>query len=868
MGIMGADNAWWLDVLENGPASAYGNFFDIDWEPINPDVRGKVLLPLLGEHYGVVLHRGELRLEFDAAKGEFSLLYYEHRLPVDPSTYPVIVGYRADILSAALGELQDHFIELQSLLTAFGRLPSRLDGDPARMGERQRDKEVHKRQLVTLCNACPDIAHHIAENLAEFNGRPNDPASFDLLHGLIRQQGYRLAYWRNASDEINYRRFFDINDLAALRMEEAAVFEATHRFILDLVAQGKVDGMRIDHPDGLYDPGRYFATLQERVQGRPLQPDEPPPLYLVIEKILADHEHLPEGWPIHGGTGYPFANQTNALFVDAAAERRMTRIYHDFLGGEIDFDALIYRSKKLIMDTALAGELNVLANRLARIAAAHRDTCDYTLNGLRDALAKIVASFPIYRTYVSAAGPSPDDRHHIEWAVAVAKKRSPAADASIFDFILSVLTTDIAQGANAEYADSVFGFAMKFQQYTAPVMAKGLEDTSFYRYHRLVSLNDVGGEPGRFGISPAAWHAATRIRAQRRPHNMLASSTHDSKRSEDVRARINVLSEMPAAWKLMVKHWSRINRARKRKIDDRPAPSANDEYLLYQTLIGTWPSGAPGAIDLDAYRSRILTYMTKAVREAKEHTSWVNINSDYESALTEFITPLLSSTENNLFLADFIPNASRIARFGLFNSLSQTLLKLASPGVPDIYQGCELWQFHLVDPDNRQPVDYAKRSAMLAELVQQFSGPPASWAAALASMTANMENDNLKQYLTWRTLQLRRRWPELFSAGSYQPLLATGTAAGHVCAFARHHGALTAIVAVPRLLTKLADVTAGGYAAMQWEDTAVPLPKSGTAWLDVFSGATFDSGPEMLQASELFAHFPVALLVNSADMQE
>lgn len=864
MGVMGADNAWWMEVLENGPASAYGAYFDIDWDPLNPDLKGKVLLPLLGDHYGVVLNRGELRLDFDSARGEFSLFYYQHRLPIDPSSYPSIIGFRSDRLSAALGEHQDRYIELQSLLTAFSRLPSRLESDASRRTERQRDKDVHKRQLAALCAACPDIAHHVDENLREFNGRPNDPSSFDLLHELIKLQGYRLAYWRIASDEINYRRFFDINDLAALRMEEPAVFDATHRLVLDLVAQGKVDGLRIDHPDGLYDPGQYFKQLQERALGRPLAPGEPLPLYLVIEKILADHERMPDDWPIHGATGYRFANLANSLFVDSAAERRMTRIYHSFIGDDIDLDELVYDAKQLIMDTALAGELNVLANRLARIAAASRNTCDFTLNGLRDALTEVVASFPVYRTYVSAAGLSADDRRHIEWAVAVAKKRSPAADPSIFDFIRNVLTAEIAQGRNETFVASVLNFAMKFQQFSSPVMAKGLEDTSFYRYHRLASLNDVGGEPSRFGISVAAYHSATRARAQRWPHNMLATSTHDSKRAEDVRARIDVLSELPALWKLMLKRWSRINRAKKRKIDGMSAPSANDEYLLYQTLIGTWPPGDPAAVDLEAYRPRIEAYMVKAVREAKEHSSWVNVNSDYESALADFIAALLAPGDKNLFLPDFIPSAQRMAHYGLFNSLAQTLLKLTSPGVPDIYQGCELWQFNLVDPDNRHPVDFVRRSAMLDALSRQFAGAPATWPAALASLTDVLEDDRVKLYLIWRTLQLRQRWPALFRDGSYQPLPAQGTAANHVCAFARKLGDQSVIVVVPRLLAKLfAGATSLPDDASRWQDTAVPLPDTSTEWFDVLSGQRVEPVADALPVARLFAHFPVALLANS-----
>jgi (1->4)-alpha-D-glucan 1-alpha-D-glucosylmutase len=858
MGVMGADNAWWLDVLENGPAAAHSGFFDIDWDPLNPDLKGKVLLPVLGDHYGAVLKRGELKLAFDAERGEFSVFYYQHRLPVDPATYPRVVGRRLDRLAAALGNDDERLVELESLLAAFARLPDRLAAAPALVAERQRDKEVHKRHLAALCAACADIAHHVDTSIAEFNGQPGDPASFDPLHELLQAQGYRLAFWRVASDEINYRRFFDINDLAALRMEEPAVFEATHRFVLELVARGMVDGLRIDHPDGLYDPGEYFARLQERAGGRPLAAGDPLPLYLVIEKILADHEQLPTDWPIHGATGYRFANLANNLFVDPAAARRMTRIHDDFIGAPQDFDALVHRAKHLIMDTALASELNVLAHRLARIAALDRDTCDFTLNGLRDALAEVVASFPVYRSYVVADGLSPDDRRHIEWAVAVARKRSRAADTSIFEFLQGVLTTDIAQGRGEAYRAAVLSCAMKFQQFSSPVMAKGLEDTTFYRHHRLASLNDVGGEPRRFGISVAAYHAATRARALRWPHNLLATSTHDSKRSEDVRARIDVLSEMPAVWKLMLKRWARLNRAKKREIDGRPAPTASDECLIYQTLLGTWP--LTESFDLDAYRCRIEAYMLKAVREAKEHSSWVNANADYEGALSDFVAALLAPGDGNLFLADFAPLARRIARHGLFNSLALVALKLAAPGVPDIYQGCELWQFNLVDPDNRRPVDFALRRDLLAA-VRELAAEP----QALRALLDDPADGRLKLYVTWRLLNLRAQHPEIFRDGDYLPLTVKGAAAAHVCAFARLHGSRAAIAVVPRLTAKLLGAREGPpLGAAVWGDTQIELPVglARRRWVEALAGRRHDPGPS-LALGALFSDLPLALLTDA-----
>ncbi|MEI6413272.1 MAG: malto-oligosyltrehalose synthase [Pseudomonadota bacterium] len=861
MGVMGADNAWWLDVLENGQASVYATYFDIDWEPLNPALRGKVLLPLLGDHYGTVLERGEIKLHFDLVRGEFSLYYYQHRLPVDPSEYPRLLTQDLASLVAKRDARHEPLQRLQSLVTAFGHLPRRNDTDADKIAERHRDKEIFKRQLAELCQSSPEMAGFVADTLVLFNGQPGDAESFDRLHALIKAQAYRLAYWQVASDEINYRRFFDINDLAALRMENDAVFEDTHRFVLDLIAQGKVQGLRIDHPDGLYDPGRYFQRLQSRA-GQPgceIQPH----LYLVVEKIMADHEQLPADWPIHGATGYRFANLVNNLFVDGSAEKNMTRLYENFIGGPVNFNELVYQSKKLIMRSALAGELNVLANRLARIAAANRHTCDFTLNNLRSALAEVVACFPVYRSYIAEGRLSTDDLRHIEWAVAVAKKRSSAVDVGIFDFVRSVLTLQIVEGKSQSYRDQVCAFTMKFQQYTAPVMAKGLEDTAFYRYHRLVSLNDVGADPRRFGTSVPAFHAATSKRAERWPHNLLATSTHDSKRAEDTRARINVLSEIPAAWRLSLRRWSRLNRSKKRLLDGEPAPSPNDEYLLYQTLIGTWPLGDIDAAGLAVYRDRIVQYMVKAAREAKVYTSWINVNADYEAALAGFVQAVLASGNKNLFLADFAPTASHLSRFGLYNSLSQTLLKLVSPGVPDIYQGCELWQFHLVDPDNRHPVDYAPRRQAIQELEARFGVSPADWPERLRPLTESMTDGRVKLYLTWRALQLRCRWAELFQTGQYLPLAVAGERADHVCAFARRLGERTLIAVVPRFTAKLLGTQDASLADPEiWRDTRVELPGISHTWHNELTGECLTSSPESatMPLPTLLAHFPVALL--------
>lgn len=871
MGIMCADNSWWLDVLENGPSSAWSIFFDIDWEPLNPELGGKVLLPLLGEHYGAALEGGKLRLDFESSTGGFSLYYGQHRLPVDPATYPLIVGRHGERLASALGDDHPHYVELLTLLTAFSHLPAHTDTTSSSMAERRRDKEVHKRHLATLCQACPEITRQIAANLVEFNGIPGDSASFDLLHGLIKRQSYRLAYWRVASDEINYRRFFDINDLAALRMEEPAVFDATHRFILDLLAQNPLDGLRIDHPDGLYDPAEYLTRLQQAVAaGGAWSSGDALPLYLVVEKILADHERLPDDWPVHGTTGYRFANQTNALFVDSSTERQMTRIYQAFTGEHTDFDTLAYEAKKLIMHSTLAGELNVLATRLARIAAASRHTCDFTLNGLRDALVEVVACFPVYRSYVAGGQLGVDDCRHINWACAVAKKRNPTADGGIYDFIESVLTTHIADGRLDSYRLLVESFAMKFQQFSSPVMAKGVEDTAFYRYHRLASLNDVGGDPRHFGVSAAAYHAASATRAARWPHNLLASSTHDSKRSEDMRARINVLSEIPARWKLMLKRWSRFNRGRKALVDGVKAPSRNDEYLLYQTLVGAWPLDPLDDAGRAQFGARIEAYMIKALREAKQYTSWANVNADYEAAMSRFIEGLLGASENNLFLADFVAAVEPIAHFGLLNSLAQTLIKLTAPGVPDIYQGCELWQFNLVDPDNRRPVDFALRRELMAEVRALVDAPPAQWRNNLQTLVDDMTDGRIKIYLLWQALALRERWPEVFCGGDYLPLTVQGGQAAHVFAFARRAGAKTVISVVPRLPASLLGASGSlplGFAV--WGDTALELPPEWATqrWFNVLSGE-FNAHSRVLPVGQLLSCIPVALLEGVLIRQE
>jgi (1->4)-alpha-D-glucan 1-alpha-D-glucosylmutase len=827
-----------------------------------------VLIPVLHDHYGAVLESGELTLVFHDERGEFAIAYREHRFPVDPKEYPRIFDACGLKPTEMLGEQNPDLLEFQSLITAFRHLPGRRELSGDRVAERNRDKEIHKRRLAELCTRSTGIAGCIHRGVDLINGNPADPASFEELHELVKAQAFRLANWRVASDDINYRRFFDTNDLAGICTENEKVFEATHRFVLSLMAAGKVDGLRLDHPDGLYDPAQYFERLEHNLSaatnssanGASNEADEGSP-YVVIEKILTGSERLRAEWPVSGTTGYDFSNLVNGLFVDQAAVKRLDRIYRNFIAQETDFEDLAYRSRKLIMRVALASELNVLANHLARIALAKRRTCDFTLNNLRDALTEVVAAFPVYRTYVSPAGVSEEDARYIRVAIAAAKWRSPAADTTIYDFISEVLLNRIAEGQNQPYRDAVINFAMKFQQFTSPVMAKGLEDTAFYRYNRLVSLNDVGADLHRFGFTTAEFHSANQERLRSWPHTMLATSTHDSKRSEDVRARINVLSEISGLWRLRLRDWKRFNRRYKRVVNDKPAPSPNDEYLLYQTLVGVWPSRCDTGDDNDGktFCDRIEAYMLKAIREAKRNTSWINRNTEYEAAVSSFVKALLGPGAKNRFLNDFAPFQRRVARIGLWNSLSQTLLKLTCPGVPDIYQGNELLDFSLVDPDNRRQVDYLRRQ-QLFECVRGGSNAPD--ASSISRLLATCEDGQVKLYLIWKILELRQQQPNLFQHGEYVPLAVAGAKADHVIAFARGFESTRVLVIVPRLVAGLLNPNESDLPPIGpqiWADTHVLLPRGcPERYRNVLTGEVSDLEAQISVSSAL-GDFPVAL---------
>ncbi|WP_245986030.1 malto-oligosyltrehalose synthase [Azospirillum thermophilum] len=809
MGVGGADNGWWLDTLEWGPDSPYAGYFDIEWESDRRYLQGKVLVPMLGDQYGAVLESGGLELRFDAAAGCFAVWAYgTHKLPVRPGDYVMVLG-------------TDH-PDLERIGDAFANLAV------AQPHQRNRAAAL-KAELAALVAERPDVAQAVERRLEAFRGEPGDLESWSRLDALIARQNWRVAYFKVAADDINYRRFFNINELAGLRMDEPELFDVAHRFVLRLVEDGTLDGIRIDHIDGLYDPKGYCCRLTQATGT---------PFYLVVEKILARHERLREDWPIDGTTGYEFANLMGGLFVDARGEEAFSRLYAGFIGDRTPFEEVVRLAKIRIMESEMASELLVLAREAARIARSSPRTADFTANILHQALKEVIARFPVYRTYVDGGKPSELDRRDIDWAVAQARRAEPGPDGSVFDFVQKLLTTDLVGEPRSGYSrQRVIRFAMRFQQYSGPVMAKGLEDTAFYRYNRLVALNEVGGHPDHFGVTVSAFHRANQDRLKGWPHAMLGSTTHDTKRGEDTRARLYALSEMPEEWERQLQAWSRLLRARRGDVEGTAPPDRNDEYLFYQLLLGAWPAGFTGAdpdrLDPQAmteFAERIVGAMTKSMREAKVRSTWASPNEAYEGAVIAFIHDALDVTRRNAFLEAFLPFQAALARAGMVNGLSQTLLKLTCPGVPDIYQGCELWNLSLVDPDNRRPVDYAQCSRLLDEvegLLEQGEG-------AIATLLDRWQDGAVKLAVTRRILALRAERPDLFGRGDYTPLEATGSRAEHVVAYARCLEDQAVVVAVPRLVATLGP-------APDWADTAIPLPR-GVRWRNALTGAVLDGG--------------------------
>jgi (1->4)-alpha-D-glucan 1-alpha-D-glucosylmutase len=827
MGVGGSDNAWWLDTLEWGEDSVFAGWFDIDWDPDPRYLRGKLLVPFLGEQYGAVLEAGQLQLRFDPDRGDFAVWAYDaHKLPICPLHYARILG--------------DAHPDLERLGDAFSGLPAWRP----RIPQRARDLQGELGALVRDRN---DVRDAVTAAVARLNGEPGRLDTWRDLDALIQDQHWRAAHFRVAADDINYRRFFNINDLAGLRMELPELFEHAHRLVFDLLERGILDGLRIDHVDGLLDPKGYLLRLRA---------EAPRPIWLIVEKILARHEALRPDWQVDGTTGYEFANLLLGLLVDPDGDAGLTWLYQDFTGIETEFPQVVRASKLRIMRNEMASELNVLARDGARIARQNPRTADFTRTVLQRALQAVVACFPVYRTYIDGSvSPTEADRRDIDWALAQARRIETDLDPSVFDFLHQLLTADlVAQPRSGFSRHSVVRFAMRVQQYSGPVMAKGLEDTAFYRYNRFVALNEVGGNPDQFGISLAAFHATTANRAQQHPHAMLGTATHDTKRGEDTRARLAVLSELPEEWQRQVQAWSRILRARRGDVTGQAAPDRNDEYVIYQLLVGAWPAELTGTdrIDpdaLNAFADRMAAVMTKCMREAKRHSTWAAPDDAYESATQAFLRDALDPAASDAFLTAFLPFQFRIARLGFRNTLVQTALKLTLPGVPDIYQGAELWDLSLMDPDNRRPVDYPTRAAALERIERQMRNDR---PAAIRTMAEDWRDGRLKLALTATLLEIRRAHPALFADGDYQPLMASGPDADRVVAFTRTLGP-------ERLLVIAARFPARDEAGPAGTDTTIAVPAG--RWRDVLTGTPVVTETDAAAIAPLLRDLPVAVLL-------
>jgi len=890
MGVGDGDNPWWQDVLQNGRASAYADFFDIDWEPLKPELRNKVLLPILGSHYGHDLEAGNIKVAVEDRR--FVVKYFDRVLPLDPQTIPLIFAPAFDLRRPNQAKDNSASAELDAPINAFGRLPANCVTDPDEVRRRQSEMPPLLEQLQRFIGGSREIRWQVDEAVHLLNGIPGVGASFDALHALLEKQAYRLAFWRVSGEEINYRRFFDINDLVGLRMENARVFAETHKLMRAFLAEGLISGLRIDHPDGLLDPLQYLKRVQRlyaasRCLGaapvpplaadgieldvhaafgqQPETSEQQSPLYLLVEKILEPGERLPDQWPVVGTVGYEFANLVNGILIERRHERFFTKLYHRITEESVRVDRLIYECKKLVMRRALASEVNVLTHILDGISNQDRGARDYTRGVLREAIRETIACFPVYRTYIDEHGHVGEtDRAYIEQAIDCAKRQNGTLASAAFDFLRSILLLEGNDGKA-----TIFGyrrqlyFTLKFQQLTGPVMAKGLEDTACYVYNRFISVNEVGGTPAAFGVPVAEFHRANQERAEHWPNSMLGTSTHDTKRSEDVRARLDVLSEIPHNWAAHVMKWRRINRKRKVELSDgRAVPDNNEEYLLYQTLVGAWPLRMDNEEQRSEFLRRVQQYMEKAVHEAKVNLSWLNSNPDYVAGINSFVERILSPTsrgKTNLFLDSLQKFLPPLMYFGCINSLSQTLLKLTCPGVPDIYQGQEMWNFSLVDPDNRRPVDFDRRVRAAEEL--QTRAATEGLSSICRELLRNYRDGRIKLWVTMRTLNFRRGHQEVFLRGSYLPLETSHGGEEHVVAFARQYAGKMAITAVPRLSYSLIKGKEDPPIGAVWGDLELRLPKEaiGKRLRNVLTGEVLPAGPSFL-CREIFASFPVALL--------
>jgi (1->4)-alpha-D-glucan 1-alpha-D-glucosylmutase len=820
VGVHFADNPWWLDVLEWGPASPHAVSFDIDWDILPYRARAGVLLPIIGSSYGEALEKGEIGLRYDPDEGSFSAWYFEHRLPIAPERYSEILRGVVKDAGAEDDAAGKRILELVSRYRGF-RHPNR------------KEAPAFKAELTGIAGNA-DI---ISRGLSAYRAGPGRPAPTLALHHLLERQHYRLGHWRLASSDINYRRFFDINTLAGLRVEDAGTFDAIHRLVKKLIADDRLQGLRLDHVDGLRDPVQYFQRLRRLI--RDAQGEAAKPFYMVVEKILGEHEKLHAFTGVHGTTGYEWLNAITQVLVDGHGLEPLDEVWRQVSNMPPKLEPVLKEAKRRVLETLLTSEFTVLTRLLARIAGGHYSTRDYSADSLRQALELYILHFPVYRTYLTSAGPTPHDRALISETIEKARADWFAADEGIFDFLRDTLTMDLIEpGRAAHSAPRVRRFALKLQQFTGPMMAKSLEDTAFYRYHRLLALNEVGGDPSAKALSIEAFHEAMKVRVREWPHGMTATATHDTKRGEDARARLTALTEIPGEWASAVARWKVMNAPHLVVDGEMRAPSAAFEYMLYQALLGAWPAGERD----DSFVARMQAYALKAAREGKQETSWLNPNEAYEAGLRIFIARILDRSASAEFPDSLETLARRVSLLGALNSLSQITLKATMPGVPDFYQGTEFWDLSLVDPDNRQPVDFAERAAVLASM------PTPDWE----NLVHNWSSGHVKLAWTRHLLKIRSELADVFASGDYQPLEVGGRHSDHVVAFARRHGRDAAITAVAK-----------SFAAFSQGGRVWPRGEAFDGSIDV-SGYSVESFAEAdatdLRLSDIFRHFPAAVL--------
>lgn len=868
MGVNDPRNAWWNDVLRNGPNATYAEFFDIDWERAATPLNQRVLLPVLGETFGEALESGSLVLQFE--RGEFCIHYGSLQFPVTPVSWPMILQLVIERLS--YNSNSPASVDLWELLSVQTQLQN-LPAHPAALLQSDllyREQMIASHRLQQLMARAPKVTQAIQCAVDCFNNRATaqEPKSWERLESLLDAQWYRLAYWRVAADEINYRRFFDINDLAAIRVDRPAVFHQVHALIAELLANGQITGLRIDHVDGLLDPELYLEHLQKLARSNQPQPENASltqparGVYVVVEKILSGAEQLPNDWQIAGTTGYELLTQLNLLQISAAGLAELRGQYPQLTGVMASPRDIVYQSKLRIIDNALSSELQMLANQLYRLSWRMRSARDFTLSGLLRSLREIIACFPVYRTYIRSRGweASQDDHSVVMHAVRMSKLRNPTMEWSTLDFVGKILLLQFSPGTDAELQEELRSFVLRFQQVTGPITAKGTEDTAGYRYFPLTSINEVGSELDAEALSSDEFHRAMQRRGIDWPHALSATATHDTKRGEDMRARINVLSEIAPQAVQGFLAWAERCLALQQAAGHKSIPGRNELYLLYQTLIGTWPTTAPVDQPWDEYRERINAYMLKAVREAKQHTSWANPAKDYEQALQLFVDGLF--LRSSQVLCGIAEVAQSIASSGLVNSLSQTLLKMTVPGVPDFYQGTEYWDFRLVDPDNRRPVDFVRRAETLAGLLQRYQASPQTvWE----ELWRAWPTEAIKQFLIWRVLNCRQHAKDAFDATNYTPLTVRGKLADKLVAFlrpgARHVVVVLAMRQAGELFAKRPIGTEAEPPLVYWEDTTIQFPSQPpTQWHDQLSdrqlaiGPSEGDGPEIAVSSFLGLH--------------